>query len=816
MPVKKIAAVAVLVSVIFCLRTFAEDVESKGKIWKIVLGDQVASDEAIKVAVSDLQTVGKEVGLQFELGKANSESPVDAILVGNAKENPGTANLLKQGKIGLQPLSDPQGYEIITLRQNGGRTMVVSGGSVIGDVYGIYWLIDRIRVNKEIPDINTKKEPLFKIRSTRSIVTSKEDIRKAFRYTINVVYGENPLSLIPWDSEPEKSENEKKRAAAKELIAYAHALHMQYFAFGTEFTYHPSLLKECGARLSPSDPAFWDVVQSKFRRLLQAMPELDGVVTFTGEEQMYWGNYQTFDPMHAGEDCDWSLEKRYRTFIKKIHNVVVGEFDKIYCHITWDCNPNEGHAQPEVYKRIFTTDVPTKNFYLMPSFTQNDRWWFQPYNPTFNVTPHNMLVQCETMDYHHGAKVFPSFPGYYFQAGLQTAMIPDAFNLKGLGLDMPYQDGWDTRNVTAYTVSRLAWECPQSIEALAEDFAAIYFGKAAAKQMAELYLLSPVAYKYGLYIEPVTYGQFTSLPQLRVATFPVMGYPVIDKGKEHISFLQRIYLRCKPWIAETNLYLDHGLQTIEQMNRLYQSTAPLIVDKKLAQDVSISLQVSKLLIKINGLYAKMIFAYFGYRENPIEERKQELQRVSSEIRATRADFVQTPGFDFNLYGIDQLLINVEQALADLKLAEQTLKKAPTPEMVETMIAAEQIKYVDLLKNQHKNAVKFFHWEGRVDGSDILKIKDKSVEVEHIRWDMVYFKDFEFFMPLPKKSVTVIPVDIDSRPLHPFILEQPSKENGFTVKVYLEDTPGGAGWCKFDLYYIAKSPDALDLGNPWQQ
>jgi len=725
-----------------------------------------------------------------------------------------TAQLVRQGETKLQSLSDPQGYEIVTLNQGGGRTILISGGSVIGDVYGIYWLIDRIRVNKEVPDIKTRKEPLFKIRSTRSIVTNKDDIRKVLRYSINVVFGENPLSLIPWNCEPEKSENEKKRAAAKELIDYAHALHIQYFAFGTEFTYHPSLLKELGAKLSPSDPAFWDAVQSKFRRLLRAMPDLDGVVTFTGEEQSYWGNYQTFDPMHAGEDCDWSVEKRYRTFVKKIHSVVVGEFDKTYIHITWDCNPNEGHAQPEVYKSIFTEDVPTKNLYLMPSFTQNDRWWFQPYNPTFNLTPHKMLVQCETMDYHHGARVFPSFPGYYFQAGLQTAMIPDSFNLKGLGLDMPYRDGWDTRNVTAYTVSRLAWECPQNIEALAEDFAAMYFGKPAAKQMAQLYLLSPVAYKYGLYIEPITYGQFTSLPQLRVATFPVMGYPVIDKGKAHVEFLQRIYLRCKPWIAETNLYLDHGLQTIEDMSRLYQNTAPLIMDKKLAEDVAISLQVSKLLIKMNNLYAKMIFAYFGYREEPTEARKQELMKVSSEIRETRAQFVQTPDFDFNLYGIDQLLVNVEQALSDITLAEQSLKKAPTPEMVETMIAAEQVRYVDLLKKHEKDAVKFLHWEGRVDGSDILKIKDKNIEVEHIRWDMVYFKDFAFSAPLPKKQMTVIPVDIDSRPLHPFILEQPSKENGYTVKVYLEDAPGGAGWCKFDLYYIAKPPEELGLGKPW--
>ena len=105
------------------------------------------------------------------------------------------------------------------------------------------------------------------------------------------------------------------------------------------------------ATLSPGDPAFWDAVQAKYRRLFQAMPELDGFADFLGEEQMYWGNYRTFDPIHDGVGCDWSLEKRYQTFVRKIHNVVVGEFDKLYFHITWDTNPFEQHAQPQIYSK---------------------------------------------------------------------------------------------------------------------------------------------------------------------------------------------------------------------------------------------------------------------------------------------------------------------------------------------------------------------------------------------------------------------------------------------------------------------------------
>jgi hypothetical protein len=68
--------------------------------------------------------------------------------------------------------------------------------------------------------------------------------------------------------------------------------------------------------------------------------------------------------------------------------------------------------------------------------------------------------------------------------------------------------------------------------------------------------------------------------------------------------------------------------------------------------------------------------------------------------------------------------------------------------------------------------------------------------------------------LPEGDITVLPIDIDSRPLHPFIMEQPSAENDYTAKVYLDDLPGGHGWAEFDLYYIKKSPATLGMKVPW--
>jgi hypothetical protein len=601
-----------------------------------------------------------------------------------------------------------------------------------------------------------------------------------------------------------------------ELISYAHSLHMKVLVFGTDFTYHPSLIEEHRATLSPCDPRFWQAVQAKYRRLLKAMPMLDGVATFTGEEQSYWGNYLTFDPMHGAGECDISLATRYRTYINKIYDVVVGEFGKIYHHRTWNTNCYEQQSRYEVYREIFTTDVPVKNLFLIPSFTQNDRWWHQRYNPTFNITPHHMLAVLEPMNYYESSKsnLFATYPGQYYQAGLQTILEHQNSNLMGVSFDLHPGYDYNTYGLTAYTVFRLEWNYLENPRTIAEDFCSIHFGRKKATKMADIYLLSPAAYKYGLFIEPVAYGEFNSLPHIRVGTFPAQGYPSIDNGKEHISFLRKIYLRCKPWISETMMYLDHGLDIAKTMRGKFKMVKSEIADKKIVLDLENRLQMTYIFIKTNNLYVKTAFEYFNYRDNPTDENKNNLVNLFTQLKNTRAAFRETPGFGYKLFGIDQLLKNVNQCLENRINAEEQLLRAPNINEIEKVIVGQQEKYKKALAEFGNECVKILYWEGRVDGRDILNIRGDQIEVEHLRWDPIYFKESKFLNPLPKKEVTVIPKDIKSRPMHPFILEQPTAANDYTVKVYLYDVPGGAGWCQFELFYISKSPEELGLKIPW--
>ncbi len=782
----------------------------------MVVPDESLEDGAVKVCLEDLKMIGKDLGVPFKVTASTDPPSSNAIIVGDSSRNSLTKALQNRGIVRFQGTVDREGYEIITFRQRGKRLIVVAGGSLIGDVYGLYRIWDRLRALGDLPTLNLKEEPELGIRYTRIPVRSEDDIRRALRYRLNLVFGENPLNLVSWDSQPEAEENRRHRENTRKLAQYAHSLHIRYLSFSTEFTYHPSLLHEFGATFSPADPRLWDAVKAKFRRLFQAVPELDGIETFVGEEQSYWGPYRAFDLIHGDETCEWSLEKRYRTFVKAVWDVVVGEFGKILFHRTWMTNAYEQHSQPEVYRRIFTQEIPTKNLYLIPSFTQNDRWWFQAYNPTFNLTPHDMLVVCETMDYHDGAAFFPTFPGFYFAAGLETMLGKGKSNLKGASLDMPATEGWDTQSLTAYTVARLMWNHREDPREIARDFCAIQFGRKVAHEMAEICLLSPVAYKYGLYIEPAAYGAFSSLPHIRTGSFVAEGYPSIDGGRAHIEFLQSIYLRCKPWIRETIMYLDHGLLTARAMQRRFSAAKRLFKDRALAARVENSLRLMRLLIETNNLYVKTFFSYFEYGESPTEANRRILRRLYGRLKATCGRFHSTPGSSFKLFGPDQLLTNLSEMLKDRVRAEQALARAPSTDEIEKEVAEQQRRYREILDKQRNRACKILYWEGRVDGQDILSVKGSDVKIEHLRWDPIYMHSHTFLQPLPTRSGSVVIEDIESEPMHPFVLQQPRESNGYTTRIYLNDVPGGAHWVRFNLHFLDEAPDVLGLDVPWDR
>ncbi|HQI77846.1 MAG TPA: hypothetical protein PK384_15150, partial [Candidatus Latescibacteria bacterium] len=263
--------------------------------WTLVLPDTLANDAAIAAAVADLQSDGAPLGIHFSIGDMN-DAEDNVIVVGAISRNAHTKTLTADGRVSLSGVESEQGFEIRPLQRARGRVMVVSGGSLMGDVYGLYWIWDRMRVFKEIPELDLKREPRLTVRLTEA--PDEAALRNALRATATWVAAAPILDIVPWDAEPEASENAATRKDVQQMIDAAHAFHMKYLGICDEISFHPSLQQEFGFKLDPADPALWAALQTKYRRLFQAMPDLDGVRIRTGELTRVGGNYIAYDVMH--------------------------------------------------------------------------------------------------------------------------------------------------------------------------------------------------------------------------------------------------------------------------------------------------------------------------------------------------------------------------------------------------------------------------------------------------------------------------------------------------------------------------------------
>ncbi|NLO33949.1 MAG: hypothetical protein GX117_11465 [Candidatus Hydrogenedentes bacterium] len=792
--------------------------------WKVVTTDVHEGELAVEVAIDDLREAG--VGFDLAIDRVSHTQGIpsgNCIILGASPANPIT-QLLKSEGFEVPALPDnPEGCAIATLQREDARIIVIAGASIQADVYGLYWIYDRLRVNRFIPEINTLREPIVEIRLGGAWGrnsyggSSEEQLRSALRYGFNWVAGPNMLDLIPWDADPEREENEKHRERARKLIEYAHALHIKFYAFSNEFTVHPSLLEAVNATLDPCDPAFWEAVKEKYRLLFQGLPELDGISVCNDDISGFWDRYVPFDLTREAPECDWPYTKRFHAFVKATHDVVVKECNKTYFHFTWGLREHEIHCQPEVFRAIFTDDIPTDDIYLMPKITRGDRWWFQPYNATFNQTPHNTVVLFETMNCYEGrpSHIFPTFSGDYFQRGLQTFMEPDNSNVRGMGsLAGGHKDDWGTTGAYAYVLYRLMWDRDVSMDEVTRDFCAIHFGEEAADIMASAYRLTAGAYKYGLHVEPISYGSFNSFTNMRVNIFTVEGYPAIDNGEGHLNFLRRMYLRCDPWRKETLRSMEQGLDAAREIRERVEEAGPLIEDKELAAAVSNRAAMTFGLINTNLHYMDTVFAFFDYWDEGNEKNRDALEESLNVFDLARNAFAATPNFGYQLDGVDVLRDNAHRLLDDREEAMRRQETTPDEKGLERIIAEQQQRYEEILKERSDDLLKLGLFEVLVDGQDMLEVKGDGYKLIPIKWDAGHAYVAEITAALPEESGTVILKNIESRPMHPFVLEQPSPENEYTVRIYLNDLPGGQDWMKFELYYLSDSPKSLGIEVPW--
>ncbi|MBN2431239.1 MAG: hypothetical protein JXQ27_07180 [Acidobacteria bacterium] len=95
---------------------------------------------------------------------------------------------------------------------------------------------------------------------------------------------------------------------------------------------------------------------------------------------------------------------------------------------------------------------------------------------------------------------------------------------------------------------------------------------------------------------------------------------------------------------------------------------------------------------------------------------------------------------------------------------------------------------------------FLHWQGRVDGTDFIRVSGRTVQLEHIRARPITDQTYNFSAPLPSRDVQVS-IAVEQARGGVEIVQKPEYSNGYTAIVRVDDgRHRGAALYDFYLYW----------------
>ena len=623
----------------------------------------------------------------------------------------------------------------------------------------------------------------------------RKELRRALRFSATHIVLTGLEDYVPWPDPVYGPRAERYRAYLKAAVKAAHAYRLKVLLYGDEAIFLPSFLQQQGATFSAKDEHFWGALQEKHRLLLRSMPELDGIATRIGEMLPKY-DFRAFDLVHSKEsDPSPRLEDRYRKYLVKMHAVVSGEFDKTFLHRLWVTNDWEQHSVPEIYKEVFTSEVPTRNLLAARKLTKQDAWYYgSAFNPTFGLTPHTTIATSEIFSHAHGFATIVDFPARWFAAALEYAWRRDLRGyLTGLNPEHVLYDGM------LYIFSRLAWQPTANVDELTREYAATAFGPEAASEMAEILLMGSESVRHGLYLAPLSLTGWNPIPLTRGNKFTRAGNPLWDSGRGHDDFLRDFYLMSKPYYADVYARVGLGYDIAAEMLVKFGKVEPRIESAALRGQMRTILEHGPALMAVARDYTRAFLSYFAYRDLPSGERRRRLA-IDDEALRKSATAYRARHKEYDLVGIDQTLELTGRMLDNRTRAEQILREAPTPAQLAERFRAGREESRRLLA-AHPDSVRIMRWRGTVDGSAVIRVRGNKSVLENLAHNPVTHESVIFDHPVPREAGSRWALrEVQARGIA-YLMAAPSPANDYTASVYVEDPEAGSGVYEVELCWI---------------
>ncbi len=600
---------------------------------------------------------------------------------------------------------------------------------------------------------------------------------------------------------PEETGGERARRFAPYLEAAIRAVHargMKLLLYGDEAIYRPEWLQRAGAKASVNDPLFWQMLAAKYRRLLRAFPELDGLAFRFGEVIPYHG-FEALDLLHAPEgEPNPRIEERVRRFLLTAHRVVAGEFGKLLLVRTWATNDWGLHSVPEIYRAAFTDEVPQQNLLVSIKLTKQDAWYYgSAFNPTFGQTPHLTVAEAELYSQYHGLGTLLDFPARWFASALRAAVARGAQGVM-VGDARP-----GLMAAAIFDVfSRLAQDPTANEEQLTRQWAETAFGREAAGTIAGILLDSASAARHVFYWPAFPALGWNPLPHVRVNRVVARGDPLWDRGRGHDEFLRELYLMSRPWLAETRESVERGHRRYAELRERFLAVRESIETTEARREFERLLDHSLATAALLRDYTHTILSYGRYRERPTDEARRQLAADLAALRASAGAYRRSHSF-YDLAGVDVTIDLASRMLEDRERAERILREAPSREQLLERFARAREEHHRLLAADPA-AEQILYWRGTVDARAIVTFRGREAEVRALAGDGVPDRYVKFFHAVePRRGGRWLLRVMRGRGVV-YLMDEPSPEKTGIVAVYLDDPQPGNDIYEFELYWSPAS------------
>lgn len=543
----------------------------------------------------------------------------------------GAENFFNMDAVNTKNVTIPDNGDAFVIVKSEGDplTIRIVGGSVRGDIYALFYMAERLRLDPEfLKKLNVvEKAPAFNIR-----IASGDTPENTIRYGYNTILAINDYSTcIPYKTaDPEMLAGQEKllgeidarRASAKMDLERDSDLRLNSIGMSDEFVFPRAILgRPYAAKMI--EPYFnricfcakktWELYAAKYREILETFPELGAYMIRLGENYAkgdFFGN-AIGDP-NTMNDCVECMRipytNRIATFINRTHDLVVEKGHRRYIHRTWDTNDKTFHSNPDVYLDIISKLKDKGNFYTSIKYTATDFWRYNFPNPTIGIGDVPQIVEFQCTREYEGKGAYPNFIGEEIAEAYRYAKERGAAGVwnwhHGGGWNGPYlkTDLWNEANI--YAASHLAWDPSLDSRTLAEEWAALTFGEKYSKGMADILLLSDDAVLKMVY--------FKAYAERKGTKWTPNENWVRDDIVKGANPLSTIYYKTSDRIDEMIAEKDEAVALV---NRMIEMAEKLNLPEPRRSQVLDSLEYERLLFSTLRDYCAAYFYFRRWKDN---------------------------------------------------------------------------------------------------------------------------------------------------------------------------------------------------------